>query len=285
MRIIDGKKIAEEIIAKLKTRPKPEKFFAAILVGDDSASLHFLKQKEKAAQELGIDFRLYPLPITLSTDHLRREIARLAGPAQCGGCIVQLPLPEGVNVHYVLNAIPKGKDLDLLSEAAIGSFYTGRNPVVPPSVSTVAEILGREHLPLRELRVVLVGAGFLIGKPVGLWLQNRVAELTVLDSQVKDLRAHLHDADVVVSGTGQANLFSAEDLKDSAIVVDFGWNKVDGKITGDFNPNLQPTTYPASTSRGEAGNLQLDISYTPTPGGTGPILVAKLFENFYTLNL
>jgi methylenetetrahydrofolate dehydrogenase (NADP+) / methenyltetrahydrofolate cyclohydrolase len=267
--LIDGKQIARELILRLKEQPKPEKFLGAILIGDDAASLNFLKQKENVAKELGVDFRLYQLSATITTDEARREIARRAGAATCGGCIVQLPLPAGLNRHYVLNAIPKQKDPDLLSEQALGAFYTGRHPVVPPSVATVAEILGRRELNLRELKAAMIGAGFLIGKPVGFWLQNRIAELTVFDEHVRDLRSKLHDADIVISGAGQADLFRASDLKNGTVVIDFGWNQAEGKTVGDFNP---------------AGSDERNIAYTPTPGGTGPILVAKLFENFYALN-
>lgn len=269
MVIVDGKKIAQEIIDQLKSRPEPDKFFGAVLVGDDPASLNFLKQKEKVARELGIDFRLYKLTYDKTTDDLRHEIGRLAGVKNCGGFIVQLPLPPTVNVHYALNAIPKEKDADVLSEAALGAFYTGRHPIVPPSVGTVEEILKRAYLNLRELTAVVIGAGFLIGKPVGFWFQNRVAELTMFDEHATHLRARLKNADVVVSGASQADLFGASDLKEGALVIDFGWNKFGEKVVGDFNP---------------AGVEEKEGAYTPTPGGTGPILVAKLFENFYALN-
>jgi methylenetetrahydrofolate dehydrogenase (NADP+)/methenyltetrahydrofolate cyclohydrolase len=269
MSLIDGRKIAQEIIADLKTKPKPQKFFGALLVGEDPASLNFLKQKEKVARELGIEFRLYRLPLDVKTDELRREIGRLAGAKTCGGFIVQLPLPEGVNRHYVLNAIPAAKDPDVLSEAALGAFYTGRGKIIPPSAGTVAEILKRQNLDLRRLKAVVIGAGFLIGKPVGFWLQNRVAELTVIDIHAPHLRSELKSAEVVISGVGQAGLITAEDLKDGALVIDFGWNRQNGKIVGDFDPE---------------GAAAKNISYTQTPGGTGPILVAKLFENFYILN-
>ena len=267
--IIDGKKIADEIIARLKKLPRPDTFFGAMVVGDDAASLHFLKQKERVAKELGIEFQLYQLSEAITTDKLRQEIGRLAQPKHCGGFIVQLPLPEKINRHYILNAIPKEKDADCLSEAALGAFYTERSDIAPPSVAAVEEILKLEHRNLRDLKVVMVGAGFLIGKPIGFWLQNKVSELVVLDATVKNLHAKLSDADIVISGTGQANLFSAKHLPEGAVVIDFGFNHVNGKITGDFDPT---------------GAEEKNIHYTKTPGGTGPVLVAKLFENFYKLN-
>lgn len=271
--VIDGKKIASEIIERLKNQPKPDKFFGAVLIGNDPASISFLKQKESVAKELGIEFRLYQLSADLSTDDLRAEIGRLSRPKNCGGVIVQLPLPEKISRHYVLNAIPKEKDPDCLSEASLGAFYTERGAIVPPSATVVEEILQREHRDLRALKAVVVGAGFLIGKPVGFWLQNKVAKLTMLDVDVKNIPEAMADADLIVSGAGHAHLFGPEDLKPRAVVIDFGFNRnAEGKIVGDFNSDMGHGTW------------DMDIDYTPTPGGTGPILVAKLFENFYELN-
>lgn len=267
--VIDGKNIADAIVARLKASPAIDKFFGAVLVGDDPASVNFLKQKEKVAKALGIEFRLYQLPEHITTDGLRAEIGRLAQPKACGGFIVQLPLPEKINRHYVLNAIPKEKDVDCLGESALGAFYTGRSLIAPPSVGAVEEVLKLEHRKLRDLKVVMVGAGFLVGKPVGFWLQNRVAELVVLDATIKDVHEKLADADIVIAGAGQANLFSAKHLHDGAVVIDFGFSRLDGEISGDFD------------SRGAE---EKNVHYTKVPGGMGPILVAKLFENFYLLN-
>lgn len=270
--VIDGKIIAAQMIARLKTLPGSGKFLGAALVGEDPASLNFLKQKERVAHELGVEFRQYQLPADITTDKLRDEIGRLAAAKACGGFIVQLPLPEKVNRYYVLNAIPRVKDVDCLSEAALGAFYTERGAIKPPSVEVVEEILKREIAgrDLRELKAVVVGAGFLIGKPVGFWLQNRVGELVVLDAAVKDVHGKLGDADIVIAGAGHAGLFGAEHLKEGAIVIDFGFNRTaEGKTIGDFDP---------------VGADAKDIRYTRTPGGTGPVLVAKLLENFYTLN-
>ncbi len=272
---IDGKQIAAKLIAELKPKiaALPEKrFFGAALVGENAASRNFLKQKAKVAEELGIDFRLYELPDTITTNELRAEAGRLATPKNCGGFIVQLPLPDHLqNKHYILNAVPKEKDVDLLSESALGAFYTGRHIISPPSVAVVDQLFHEARLTnLRDLTVAVIGAGVLIGRPVGFWLQNRVGELMVFDSSVKNLQEKLKDADVIVSGAGAAGLFNAKHLKEGALVIDFGFNRTpDGKTTGDFDPN---------------GADARNISYTPTPGGTGPILVAKLYENFWKLN-
>ena len=280
--IIDGKIIAQKIVKELKTKPGDwrKKFMGAMLVGEDPASANFLKQKEKVAQELGISFRLYKAPENVATDDLRAEVGMLSRPKNCGGFLVQLPLPEQVNKHYVLNAIPKEKDVDCLSEQGLGAFYTGRGKIAPPAVDTVAEILSSNILnskPMRELKFILIGAGFLIGKPVGFWLQNRAGEVTIYDSSVKNFHPNLKEADVVISGAGQAGLFSVKDLKEGALVIDFGFNKKDEKIAGDFDPS---TAGSGQVSLVEEKN----IAYTKTPGGTGPILVAKLFENFWKLN-
>ncbi len=269
MEIIDGAQIAQKIINELKSRPKPEKIFAAILVDDDSASKSFLKQKEKVAEELGIDFRLYKFPENSTNDFLRKEVGKIALLKRVGGVIVQLPLPKHINKHYVLNVIPREKDVDVLSERALGAFYTGRNQVLPPSVGVVDEILRNMNYKLGIMKAIVIGCGFLVGKPISLWLEDKVSELTVFNKNTENLRNKLKDADIIISGVGKMNLFNAEDVKENSLVIDFGCDISDGKIKGDFNPIIH--------------NSKFIIHYTPTPGGAGPILVAKMFENFYNL--
>jgi len=270
--IIDGKKIAAEIIETLKRRPKPSRFLAAVLVGDNPESVSFIKQKEKTAHELGIDFRIYKFPANLKQDALRKEVLKISKHKTCGGAIVQLPLPDHINKQYVLNAIPREKDVDVLGERALGAFYAGRNPVLPPAVGVVEKILSVVGFQLSVVKAAVVGRGSLVGRPIALWLMDKVAELNVYASRTENLGEKLKDADLIVSGVGKANRFGSVDVKAGALVIDFGYEFRDGKIFGDFNP-------PPS----EIKNSKLEISYTPTPGGTGPILVAKLFENFYKL--
>lgn len=280
MTIIDGKKISGEIIKKLKLQPAPKKIMAAVLVGDNPASISFLKQKEKIAKELNVDFRVYKFPETAKNDELRKEVGKIASLKKVGGVIVQLPLPEHLNNQYVLNAIPREKDVDVLSERTIGAFYAGRNPILPPPVETVIEIL-KEPAAIKPLAIAVVGLGFLVGRPIALWLMKKCRELYLLDKG-SDFKI-LKQADLVITATGQAGLIKPEMLKESAGIIDFGYSmenanndtrqkNSDIKIRGDFDSN--------SLSKSHA----LLNFYTPTPGGTGPILVAKIFENFYRLN-
>jgi len=265
--LVDGKKIADEIIVGLKNIQAPQKIFAAVLVGDDQASQSFLKKKEETAKELGVDFRIYKFDKEIKNDKLRESVRKLANQKSIGGVIIQLPLPEHLNRHYILNAIPRGKDVDVLGERALGAFYVGRNPILPPAAGVIEEILRRIGFELETAKAAVIGRGLLVGKPISIWFGDKVAELSVFNSQTKDLKARLKDFDIIVSGVGKKHLFSVEDVKEKSLVIDFGYDFKDGKIFGDFN------------SEGADS-----ISYTPTPKGTGPVLVAKLFENFYNLN-
>ena len=274
--VIDGKKIAEDIIGGLKLQPKPNKILAAILAGENPISINFLEQKKKIAEQLRIDFRIYKFPENSSSDDLRKEIRKITLLKRVGGAIIQLPLPERLNRQYILNVIPREKDVDVLGERALGAFYVGRNPVSPPSVATVQEILSLREIwrsQINSCKVAVVGAGFLIGKPITTWFMGKAKELYLLDIG-SDLSI-LKQADLIISGVGKAGLIKPEMLKENAAVIDFGISVgEDGRIYGDFDSTV-------------IKNLKFKIKnlmHTPTPGGTGPILVAKIFENFYALN-
>lgn len=284
--IIDGKKIAEDILARLKEK-KTKKFFAAFLVGENPASISFLKQKEKIAKDLKIDFRVYTFGNEITQDLLRKKILKIVEHKTCGGAIVQIPLPHHINPQYVMNVIPREKDVDVLGERALGAFYAGRNLVLPPAVGVVDEIIQKfppkadqpraEKFEIKNSRVAIVGLGNLVGKPIATWLKGKVSDLCLLDKGSD--YSLIKSADIVILGSGQPHLISKEMLKEEALVIDFGYGRKqiangEWQLVGDFDAS-QPTT----------DNQQpTTILYTPTPGGTGPILVAKLFENFFVLN-
>ena len=124
-RLLTEKLSRQKYSVELKAKPAPKKFLGAVLVGDDKSSVSFLKQKEKTAKELGVDFRLYRFPAEIKNDELRNEVGKIAAHKTCGGVIVQLPLPEQLNWYYILNAIPREKDVDVLSERRSVRFMSG----------------------------------------------------------------------------------------------------------------------------------------------------------------
>lgn len=273
MKSINGKDSAKQIIERLKGEAVPQKIFAAVLVGDNAASESFVKQKERVAKELGVDFRIYRFPETSTNDSLRKDIGSIARSSRVGAVIVQLPLPAHCNAQYILNVIPPEKDVDVLGERALGAFYNKRGVVVPPSVAVCEELFTEENIDIHEKRVAVVGLGVLVGKPIAVWLMKNAKEVYALD-QGSDL-GMLKYADIVISGVGKAGLITQEMVKDGASVIDFGYSfDAEGKICGDFSGPLLPLTT----------NRESRSFYTPTPGGTGPILIAKLMENFYILN-
>lgn len=272
MQIIDGKKMAQDILLRLKSQATPQKTLVAFLVGDDSASISFIRQKEKTAKKLGVDFKVYTFSDDISEENLIKEIESISKMDFVGGVIVQLPLPEAINRQSVLNAIPAEKDVDVLSEKAQEVFRAGTNPVLPPSVGTTEAIIHNSKLIIQNSNVAIVGLGFLVGKPISEWLKEKTKELFFLD--LGDDLSILKEADLVISGTGQAGLIKAEMLKEGAGVIDFGYGlNSEEKPSGDFDTNSLVNQFSNYLS-----------FYTPTPGGTGPILVAKLLENFYKLN-
>jgi len=266
MNKIDGKKIAGEIVEKLKEKEKPEKILAAVYVGSNPASEAFLKVKEKAAKELGVDFRVYSFPESISGEKLREEVGRISKMGVVGGAIVQLPLSDKFNKQKILNAVDLEKDVDVLTEKSLGAFYAERSAVLPPAVGVIKEVLEREDIlkNLGEKKVAIVGAGFLVGKPAAVWFLGKVAEVAVFDkgSNLNDLEKY----DLVVSGVGKAGLVKPEFLKEGAGVIDFGYDGGKGDLDASDEKKLEKLTF-----------------WTPMPGGTGPILVAKLMENFYKL--
>ncbi len=272
MIIVDGKQIAGKIIAELKKRPAPQEELAAILVGENAASASFLRQKEKIAKDLGVNFRLYQINSQLSEGELKAELLKIIGNDSVGGFILQLPLPEKYDRANILDSLPSEKDADSL---------TGKGLAVPPAVLAVQDVLKEVNFSIGDKIVGVVGRGLLVGRPIAEFLSGKCREVIVFHTKT-DL-SRLKDCDLVISGVGKAGLIKPEMLKAGAGVIDFGYAKCERKsdnandankstLCGDFDTfNFSPLTF----------NLSF---YTPTPGGTGPILVAELFRNFYNLS-
>lgn len=263
---IDGKAIAQGIIEGLKKQPRPEKMLAAVVVGADAASLSFVRRKELVARELGIAFELFQFSATDAESEVYERVRSLSHDGRVGGIIVQLPLPARFDRAALIAVIAVHKDVDNL---------TGRAGVEAPAVGTVKEILA--HVSgfknLQGVTVAVVGKGFLVGAPIIRWLHSESLKISGLklktaDIETENIQAFVADADIVITGVGKKDLIDPAWLKPGAGIIDFG-----------FPPDMKQEEL---ILKPETLNLAF---YTPTPGGTGPILVAKLFENFYRLRI
>lgn len=267
--IVDGRRLADDILKKLlrwRVKIKKPASLGIILVGQNSASLAFIKEKEKAVQKLGISHCLYQFPDKISTTSLKEAVKKLL--KKHSAWIVQLPLPKYLNVQEILDLIPVGKDADMLSTLSWFQFLMD-GKILPPAAGVVKAILQHYKVKPRGKNVIVVGFGRLVGQPVALWLAKEKAKIMVVNEGDKNAGAILRKADIIVSGVGRANLIKGKDVKRGVIVIDFGFSEKAGKITGDVD------------FKSVAAKTKL---ITPVPGGTGPLTVVMLMKNILTLS-
>lgn len=269
--VINGKKIADEILNDLsaavkKLTRKPQ--VAAVLVGDQGNGRKFLEVKKKAAEKVGIEFRIYEFPEDISSKELRKNLVQIVKGSTISGMIIELPLPEKFNTQYILNSIPEDKDPDVLSLKAQGSFFGSRSKVLPPAVEAVKEVLEENKIDLKGKRCVIFGYGLLVGRPVSHWLASEGATVEVINEFTKSPGEISKEADIIISGVGKPNLITADMVKEGAIVIDFGYEELGGKVVGDVD--FEQVSKKASL-------------ITPVPGGVGPIVVAAVLKNLLTL--
>jgi len=269
--IIDGKKLSQDIIAKLKEERKSFTFnirLAVILVGDNSAALSFIKQKEKIAKELDVDFRLYQYPVSIKTKALRAQVNHISRLPTTKGVVVQLPLPKSIQTQTVLNGIIGRKDPDVLSENNLGKFYTQRLPILPPVVAAIRFLVETYKIPLVGKNVLIIGRGPLVGKPLALWFIHQGATVTVANSHTQNLIDYTQKAEIIVSSAGQPHLITSEMVSSKVIIFDAATVSENNKLQGDC----------------DLEGLKDKVSLiTPVPGGLGPLTVAFLFQNLFTL--
>jgi methylenetetrahydrofolate dehydrogenase (NADP+)/methenyltetrahydrofolate cyclohydrolase len=269
--IIDGKAIATKIeseitdqVISIKKRGITPKL-AVVLVGEDKPSRIYIKRKKEAAQRVGIDFTLHEMPENISKENLIQAINKIQDEdPQLTGLIIQLPLPERLYVPEVLNAIHTDIDVDCLTDSNIGKLVMKTNHIEPPTPWAVVKTLKEINFDLTGKNVVIIGAGALVGKPLAIMLVNELASVTTCNSRTKDIKKKCLEADVIVCAVGKNNLLTADMVKKGAVVIDTGIVYTDGKMHGDvdFEPVSKKTSF-----------------ITPTPGGIGPITVAKLLLN------
>ena len=263
--IIDGRAIAKDILAATRERvtalglsQKP--IVRAITMAPSPATRSYLSIKTAQADEAGFSMEIVAMEDTASTEDLIEAVGKDGADA----VIVQLPLPGSVNTETILNAIPRGKDADVLSDAAIAAFESGESKaLVPPVAAAVTEILARASVDVRGKRAVVVGKGSLVGRPVAVLLSRMGADVRVVSKSTGDFEQEAPQADIIVSGAGVAGLVKPEHVKQGAILIDAGTSGSAGGVAGDL----------------DLRSADKASVFTPVPGGVGPIAVACLFRN------
>jgi methylenetetrahydrofolate dehydrogenase (NADP+)/methenyltetrahydrofolate cyclohydrolase len=267
-RILDGKALAARLRARVAERARAAGITPGlrfIRVGEDPASVVYVRSKDRAAAEAGFDSATLLLPADASESALLAEIARLNADPSVDGILVQLPLPPQIRAEAVLDAIDPAKDVDGFHPVNAGLLATGRPRLVPCTPRGVMHLLAEAGVALPGARVKVIGRSAIVGRPLAQLLIAADATVTVLHSRTRDLPAECRRAEVLVAAAGRAELVRGDWLSEGAVVVDVGINRLaDGRLVGDV-------AFAEAAARAAA--------ITPVPGGVGPMTIACLLEN------
>ncbi len=269
--LVDGRKLSstilEEVASKateLREKSSVVPTLAAVLVGEDGASVSYVRQKEKACERAGLRSVTVRLPESVTEGELLARIDGLNRDRSVHGIIVQLPLPRGMDVERVVSAVAPDKDVDGFHPLNLGLVMRGTPGLMPCTPAAVCVILDSLGIPLAGLRAVIVGRSLIVGRPLSCLLLQRDLTVTVCHTRTRDLADEVSRADVVVAAAGRAGLVRGEWIKPGAVVIDVGTNPTPSGLIGDVE-------FAAAAER--AGYI------TPVPGGVGPLTVAMLLKN------
>ncbi len=270
--IIDGKAIAArvraevaEAVKELVARAGMPPGLAAVRVGEDPASVIYVRNKIKACREVGIESFEHALPERTSQEDLLGLVSRLNADRRVHGILVQLPLPKQIDPHRVIDLVAPEKDVDGFGPRNVAALTMGRPGLRPCTPAGCIHLLDEAGTQLQGARALVVGRSLIVGKPMALLLLERHATVTIAHSRARDLAAEVGRADVVVAAIGKAELIKGAWIKPGATVIDVGMNRLpDGKLKGDVE-------FAPAAERARA--------ITPVPGGVGPMTIAYLLKN------
>ena len=271
--IIDGKKISAAIRAEIAEEVKAMKAegihpgLAVIIVGENPASQVYVRNKGKACEEVGIYSEIIEMPESTTEETLLAKIDELNGRKEISGILVQLPLPKHINEASVIAAISPDKDVDAFSEVNVGKIMIGNHRFLPCTPAGVMKLLEYENIDVSGKECVVVGRSNIVGKPMAMLLLHANGTVTVCHSRTRDLSEVTRRADILVVAIGKADFITGDMVKEGAVVIDVGINRVDGKLCGDVDfENVKDKT----------------AAITPVPGGVGPMTIAMLMQNTLT---
>jgi methylenetetrahydrofolate dehydrogenase (NADP+)/methenyltetrahydrofolate cyclohydrolase len=268
--LLDGKalgaKVREEVAASVADFGHVG--LATVLVGDDPASHVYIDLKQKAATAAGMEARDIKLPADTSEEDVLATVAALNADDSIDGLLVQLPLPDHIDENRIIEAIAPEKDIDGIHPFNAGCLYLGRPTLVPGTPLGVMRMLDEYEIELPGRRAVVIGRSAIVGKPMAHLLLQRNATVTVCHSRTQDLASYTRDADILVAAVGSTHLVTLDMVKEGAVVVDVGMNRVPDskKLLGDVDP--------AAAERA--------AYITPVPGGVGPMTIAMVLQNTVT---
>lgn len=269
--ILDGRILSREIekeltieVDKLK-REGINPYLCVILVGNNPASLSYVTMKNKACTRVGIESRLLNFSESISQKELLDEINKLNNDKDVNGILVQLPLPEHIDTSLMLETISINKDVDGFHPYNMGKLFANIDSFAPATPLGIMMLLKHYNIDVKGKDVTIIGASNIVGKPLAALMLNAGASVSICHILTKDLKKHTKDADIVCVGVGKVNLLTNDMVKDGAIIVDIGINKLeDGRIVGDA----------------DFVNVSKKASFiTPVPGGVGPMTISALLQN------
>jgi len=282
MVLLDGKKTSAEIkeeialeVAQLKDQGKKVPHLAAIIVGNDGASLTYVNAKVKACERVGFESSLITLPDSTTEEELLKEINKLNNSNEVDGFIVQLPLPDHIDEHKIIMAVSPDKDVDGFHPTNVGKLALNLPTFISATPFGILELLGRYNVETSGKKVVVIGRSNIVGSPMSILLSQKRkvgnATVTLTHSRTKNLKEHTLNADIIVVALGVPEFLTADMVKEGVTVIDVGITRVEDKTKKSGFKLLGDVKFDEVS--------QKSSFITPVPGGVGPMTIAMLMKN------
>ncbi len=273
--LIDGKQISAQVKeqVRLETAELIEKHgvqpgLAVVIVGNDPASRVYVNNKKKACETVGFQSFEYALPEETTQEELLELVETLNNDPKVNGILVQLPVPKHIDDNAIINAISPAKDVDAFHPENVGHIMIGDYNFLPCTPAGVMELIDSTGIEVSGKKCVVIGRSNIVGKPMAMLLLHRSGTVTICHSRTQDLPSVTREADILVAAVGRANFVTADMVKEGAVVIDVGINRLEnGKLCGDVDFEA----------------VEPKASFiTPVPGGAGPMTIAMLMKNTLT---